>query len=361
MRHAAKKEPRIGRGRLLILSLGLIVMAAVITPVSVVLTSDNSKPPVAASDTKAHCITLGFVGGRLNQSMVSAANALTGNTYNCLSTFANPAPSWTAWEQPWMFSTPSDGWDAWLAANPKHQAIVGIDLIPQEVVTNGNPLTWEQACAAGKYDQHATRLAQNLVSYGAGRVVIRLGIEANGAWEADYVGTTPAEMSAWAQCYDHEVSAMRAVTGANFLFVWNPNICTADIPINKWYPGNAYVDIIGADAYDLDCTTHQTVAQEGWKAYAQDTAANTPNDPNFPSLANIVAFASANHKPLSFPEWGIGTGKPDDVAYVNGLAQIFKSSTNFSFESYFDENRDNIAPLGPTIPNATAAYAKNFK
>ena len=42
-------------------------------------------------------------------------------------------------------------------------------------------------CAAGSYNQYATTLAQNLVSYGAGNIVIRLGTEANGTWEADYV------------------------------------------------------------------------------------------------------------------------------------------------------------------------------
>ncbi len=31
-------------------------------------------------------------------------------------------------------------------------------------------------------------LAKNLVSYGAGDIVIRLGTEANGSWEADYIG-----------------------------------------------------------------------------------------------------------------------------------------------------------------------------
>jgi hypothetical protein len=297
----------------------------------------------------------------LNQSEIAAANELTNITYNCLSTFANPAPDWTAWEAPWMFSTTSDGWDSWLKANPAHQAVVGIDLIPQSVSNNNkNPLTWEQACAAGSYDAHATALAENLVSYGAGSIVIRLGIEANGSWEADYVGSTAAEMSDWAKCYDNEVSTMRAVPGAHFLFVWNPNVCTANLPLNAWYPGNSYVDIIGIDAYDQDCSTQKTVSQEGWAAYSTDSASNPKNDPNFPSLDNIEAFATANDKPLSFPEWGINSGKSDDSQYVTDMAQFFNND-QFSFESYFDTNDDGIAPLGSTIPNATAAYSQAFK
>src|SRR3984957_2068870 len=128
---------------------------------------------ITAGDSKANCITLRFPGGVLTPSMVSAVTDLTGVTYNCLSTFANPMPTWSDWEQPWMFATVSDGWGAWLAGRHPHPAIVGIDLTPQSVSNNKNPLTWEQACAAGSYDTHATKLAQNLVSYGAGKVVIR--------------------------------------------------------------------------------------------------------------------------------------------------------------------------------------------
>ena len=316
---------------------------------------------ITAGDSKANCIILDFPGGVLDQSVVSAASSLTGVTYNCLGTFANPTPTWADWETPWMFSTTSDGWDSWLKANPAHQAVVGMDLIPQSVSNNNNnPLTWEQACASGSYDEHATALAENLVSYGAGSIVIRLGVEANGNWEADYVGTTTQEMNDWAQCYDNEVTAMRAVPGADFLFVWNPNVCTADLPLGEWYPGNSYVDIIGVDAYDEDCSTLKTVSEEGWAAYSTDSAANTPNDPSFPSLDNIEAFAAANGKPLSFPEWGLEAGMSDDATYVADMGQMF-SQDDFSFESYFDTNSDGIAPLGSTIPNATSAYSQAFK
>jgi Glycosyl hydrolase family 26 len=315
---------------------------------------------ITAGDSKAHCITPNFPGGVLDQSVISKASSLTGISYNCLETFANPMPTWDDWEAPWMFSTTSDGWDAWLAANPAHQVVMGMDLIPQSVSDNTNPLTWEQPCAAGAYNQYATALAQNLVSYGAGSIVIRLGIEANGNWEADYVGSTTQEMNDWAQCFDNEVTAMRAVPGTSFLFVWNPNACTANLPLSGWYPGNSYVDIIGVDAYDEDCSTLKTVSQEGWAAYATNSATNNPNDPNFPSLDNIAAFAASHGKSLSFPEWGIDSGLPDDATYVADMAQIISQRT-FSFESYFDTNDHGIVPLGPAIPNATAAYSQAFK
>jgi hypothetical protein len=315
---------------------------------------------VTAGDSKANCISLRFYEGVLTQSIVSAATSVTGVTFNCLETFANPMPTWADWETPWMFSTRGDNYDSWLAASSAHQVVMGMDLIPQSVQDNDNPLTWEQPCDAGSYDGYATTLAKNLLSYGAGGIVIRLGIEANGSWEADYTGSTTTELNDWAKCFDNEVTAMRSVPGTHFLFVWNPNICTQDFPLDQWYPGNSYVDIIGADAYDQDCGTLKSVSQEGWSAYANDSSANTPNNPNFPSINNIEAFAVANGKPMSFPEWGLAAGLPDDSGYVADMGQMFNND-DFSFQSYFDDGNDGIATLGPDIPNATAAYSKAFK
>ena len=316
----------------------------------------NTNGVITTGDSKAHCIAPNLYEGILTQSVLAEVANATGITFNCISGFANPSATWQVWETPWMFSTVADNWDSWLK-NPAHQAVMSIDLIPQTLMDKGNPLTWEQACAAGDYDKYATILAKNLVSYGAGGIAIRLGPEANGDWETDFVGTTSAEMTAWAQCFDHEVSAMRAASGAHFLFIWNPNVCTANLPISRWYPGNSYVDIIGVDAYDADCETLNTVGQEGWTAYSTDNAASGSKNSDFPSLVNFASFAAAHGKPLSLPEWGLGKG--DDPAYVTDLMQMFKND-NFAYECYFDTNDFGIAKLGPAIPGATAAYSKAF-
>jgi hypothetical protein len=346
---------RVGRRPLPVFA-GILAVLGI--PMLLMPANGESGATITAGDSKAHCITLGFPDGVLSQSMITAVGDLTGVTYNCLSVFGDPTSTWGAWETPWMFSTPSDGWNAWLAESPTHQVVVGMDLIPQSVSDNNDPLTWEQPCASGNYDQYATALAKNLVSYGAGNIVIRLGVEANGNWEDDYVGSTAPEMNAWATCYDNEVAAMRAVSGAHFLFVWNPNVCSFDLPLSEWYPGNSYVNIIGVDAYDIDCDTLKSVSQEGWAAYHTDSSDST-GDNNFPSLANIEAFAVANGKPLSFPEWGLLTGMPDDPTYVTDMGQMFNDE-NFSFESYFDNRTDGVAPLGSAIPNATIAYVLAF-
>ena len=98
---------------------------------------------ITAGDSKAHCITLRFTYGQLDQSEISAVTNLTGVTYNCVELFANPMPTWAEWETPWMFSDISDGWDAWLDTNPAHQVVMGMDLIPQSVSNNDDPLSWK--------------------------------------------------------------------------------------------------------------------------------------------------------------------------------------------------------------------------
>lgn len=318
-----------------------------------------SSSTITPGDSKANCIYANFPGG-LDQSTINGITDLTGVTYNCVSTFANPVASWTLWEQPWMFIHANEGYSPWLAANPKHQIVMAMDLIPKSVSDNSDPDSWEQPCAGGDFNRYATTLAKNLVSYGAGNIIIRLGPEANGPWEADYIGTTSSEMANWAKCYANEVTAMRVVAGANFLFVWNPNICANNIPLSAWYPGNSYVDIIGADAYDKDCESLKTVGQEGWEAYDTDGSSPTSADAGFPSLANIESFAVANGKPMSFPEWGIDSDGGDDPAYVTDMLRMFHDD-DFAYQSYFDNGSDGIAQLGSSIPAATAGYAQAFK
>ena len=349
---------------------GLLPLLAVLVPFQAQAATAGT---ITAGNSKANCVAIAGgeddgQGGAFSQSNLTAAETATRVTFNCLTTFVNPVDDWADWATPWVFSNDyagSGNWARWLAASPSHQMILGVDLIPQSAPgntenPNGNtsdPLEWERACAAGQYDSHATQLAKNLVAYGAfangSPLVVRLGIEANGNWEADYVGGTAAEAADWAKCYDKEVTAMKAVAGTHFLFVWNPNACYSSAQnapaLSAWYPGNAYVSVIGADDYDTDCTNNKTVAQEGWAAYASAGK---------PSLDSIKNFATAKGKPIALPEWGLPSGD-DDPAYVGGIGHLV-ANNDVAYQSYFDTNDDGIATLGSDIPKSTATYEKEF-
>ena len=162
---------RVARRPLSVLA-GILVVSGM--PMLLAPANGASVATITAGDSKAHCIDLRFPGGDLSQSTITAASDVTGVTYNCLSIFAGPTATWDQWENPWMLST--QGWDTWLTESSAHQIVMGMDLIPQSDSDNIYPLSWEQPCANGSYDRYATALAQNLVSNGAGNIVIRLGV-----------------------------------------------------------------------------------------------------------------------------------------------------------------------------------------
>jgi beta-mannanase len=221
-------------------------------------------------------------------------------------------------------------------------------MIPSNLADINNPLSWEQSCAAGDYNSYATQLGENLVAAGLQNSVIRLGSEANGTWEADFIGTTITEQNLWASCFDNEVTALRQASGEHFLIDWNINACVENVPYANYYPGNAYVNIMGLDFYDVSCATPTTAA----------SFSSLLNEPA--GLAAFEAFANAQGKPMSFPEWGLETAPGgDDPGYVDGIGSAV-ANQNFAFQAYFDTVDGNTMTLGADTPLSVAAYAKWF-
>jgi hypothetical protein len=284
--------------------------------------------------------------------LLAQDQAYTGVDYNCVETFSNADPTWADWVNPWIASPTGAPFDAWVAADPTHHSLIDTqDLIPGSEATNPN---WRAECAAGDYNGYAAQFATTMVAAGLGYTVIRLAHEMNGDWYADNIGTTPDQWQQWVQCFDQEVIAMRSVAGCHFLFDWNINANYRDIPLADFYPGNAYVDIIGIDQYD---GTGVTIPAPGPTRFA--ALAAQPE-----GLDTIAAFAAAQGKPLSIPEWGTTTeganAGGDDASYVEGMA-AFIESHDVAYQSYFNANVDAILPLNPAVaPLTVAAYTAAF-
>ena len=237
---------------------------------------------------------------------------------------------------------------AWEAANPTGRTIIDTqNLIPDSEASNPN---WTAECAAGDYNTYAAEFAQNMVKGGLGNSVIRLGHEMNGTWYNDSLGTTQAQWTKWDQCWDQEVTAMRAVPGSHLLFDWNVNANYRDFPLADIYPGDAYVDIIGIDAYDDTGLSIPAVGKPGRFA----ALAAEPD-----GLNEVAAFAAAHNKPLSIPEWGTVSTQGDDAAYVTAIAN-FVATHDVAYQSWFNGG-DTIYPLDPTqAPLSVAAYIAAF-
>ena len=192
-------------------------------------------------------------------------------------------------------------------------------------------------------------LGTNLVAAGLGNSVIRLGAEMNGNWEADFMGTTTQEQSLWATCFANEVTALRTATSENFLIDWDVNGGKGGYPYANFYPGNAYVDVMGLDLYDVDSNTPNT----------STTFSALANEPY--GLNDFEAFAAAQGKPMSFPEWGLSSvPSGDDPGYIDGMASTVANG-NFAFETYFDAAGGNALALGSsTTPLSLGAYQDWF-
>jgi len=296
---------------------------------------------VTAGDSKTDCIYAAL------GTALSDAETATGVTFNCISAYATGTSSWTAWEQPWV-GAPSSGYAAWLGTDPGQRTLVlALDLVPSNEDANAD---WRGQCAQGQFASYATALGGYLVSAGLGDAVVRLAPEMDGSWVADNIGTTAGEWNNWAICFQKTAAAMKAVAGAHFLFDWNVNAGYEVIPPADYYPGNAYVDIVGVDAYDESPIQLPPVGSpKRWPVLTEEPL----------GLDQLDAFAVAHHKPLSIPEWGTLSTHGDDGAYVAAMGH-FVATHDVAYQSWYDAGDNHIFTLGAGAPKTLAAYVKAF-
>jgi Glycosyl hydrolase family 26 len=209
------------------------------------------------------------------------------------------------------------------------------------------------AGAAGDYDPCFKNLAQKMVAAGDGAATIRLGWEFNGTWFPWSVSPRAGnsdDATEFVADWRHIVTLMRSASGSHFKFDWTVNNGSSDINPTTAYPGDAYVDFVGVDAYD-----------EGW--------ANNGGPIVDPSLRwNQIAgqqyglnywaaFARSHGKQVSVPEWGLVTNNPngggDDPTYIRNMYQWFKQNQP-AYETYFDA-RGSVMSV-QTTPLAAAQY-----
>jgi len=115
--------------------------------------------------------------------------------------------------------------------------------------------------------------------------------------------------------------------------VWNPQgFGDPDIPGNSaqaYYPGDAYVDVVGDDLYDI-------------RGKAEWDAAN-------------ALYKAHPGKPFSFPEWGLWG--IDDPAFVKTMGQFVRTHRRTEMLAYFESVPGSIFDLA-TKPASKAAYRR---
>jgi hypothetical protein len=123
------------------------------------------------------------------------------------------------------------------------------------------------------------------------------------------------------------------VSNPELRVIWNPQGYGApDIPANSaqaYYPGDAYVDVVGNDLYD-----------QGFKAEWDEAEA---------------LYRAHPSKPYAFPEWGLWD--IDDPAFVGRMAKFVRTHPRVELIAYFDAKSGSTWDLA-SKPKARAAYRR---
>jgi hypothetical protein len=207
-----------------------------------------------------------------------------------------------------------------------------------------------QACANGTYNSYWRQFGTNISAYGLGNSIIRLGWEFNGNWYI-WQASNPA---VWVKCWQQIVTSARA-TAPGLQWDWNVNrgVSAGLADPTQAYPGDAYVDTVGVDSYDM---WPPATTSAGWNTQLNGTQ----------GLLYWLNFAKAHGKQFAVPEWGnmTGGGNPggDDPAYVNDMLGFFQAhSAILAWESNFQApSTGGIYGAGSSVPNASTAYKAGF-
>lgn len=216
--------------------------------------------------------------------------------------------------------------------------------------------------ALGQNDAFLIRLNSVIASWPGDRFYVRPFPEMNAYWEANCAynangaprggahttawnrkalariaivlrgGTQAALDAKLARLGLPSVSQDLPVTTPKLRIVWNPQGFGApDLPGNSaqaYYPGDAYVDVVGDDLYDMP--GHGATWAAAQKLYAAHPS-----------------------KPFAFPEWGLWG--IDDPQFVRDMAQFVRGHRRTEFISYFEGKPGSVWDLA-TKPRSRAAY-----
>jgi hypothetical protein len=208
----------------------------------------------------------------------------------------------------------------------------------------------ERDCATGDYDQYWHRFGVNLLRYGRGDAIVRLGWEFNGDWYDWY----PRDVDTWKTCYQRTVTAIRSVA-PDVRIDWTMTMHRDTLPgggdVWSAYPGDAYVDIIGIDYYDMSPPAPD---EDTW-----DQLCTAPS-----GLCTVIAAARAHGKTFSVPEWGVASGSgggADNPFFVEKMYDTFRANAGvLAYEAYYSNAEPDNVRSSLHDPDLNPASASTY-
>jgi hypothetical protein len=302
------------------------------------------------------------------------------------------------------------GWQAWSnASSPDAKTMTPVIALPMTSTAAGSPSADQmyKNFAAGGYDTVISRMVQAWAQSGFTTQYWRPGWEMNLSDMPSYEGNDAATQADWLAAYRHIYTVLHAAGqeyGVNIQVIWNPgitNYSAAGVATQTAYPGNQYVDIIGADVYGDVYPYGEPTALYDWDKSGQvlnsshpvyDTSlaewASDPvnlthyytdpastqwsldgSDGRSLSLQNLIDFAKAQGKPIAITEAGAGNtadgaGVPDNPTFVQWLYDtLTNSGVAVSFVNIWDSNGGGTYQFtspSDDKPLEAAAWAEYF-
>jgi Ca-dependent carbohydrate-binding module xylan-binding/Glycosyl hydrolase family 26 len=302
--------------------------------------------------------------------------------------------SWTAWS--WAMTG-----NNYVGPGSGTIPVIGVPMAS----TAGSNDAWEtvdqfyQQIIAGEYDADYSGIVQAWAAQGYTTMEVRIGYEFNGNFMAWAPGnsSSPTVNADFVAAWQHIANILHAAGQADGITVetvWNPDEIGSDTTNpTALYPGNQYVDIIGTDVYsptypnDLteynanggetgqasNATTwaESITNREHWWQYPDANQWSPTGTGGGWSLANSVAFAQQQGKPLAIEETGAGgngtnLGPSDDPAFPQWLASELQQAeaqgvTIQNVDIWATDQSDgNWGFLDGEKPEEAQAWASNF-
>jgi len=280
----------------------------------------------------------------------------------------NQAGVYVDWGSPWGRESNVEAFETWLG----RKGLLALDYLPGDTWSNmaatvkwlpgywwqGNPdrkVVWSIALtvsgtsltqvASGEQDETFTTIADTL-AHANPNAIIRIGWEANGDWFA--WSAANGQQANYIAAFQHVVGIFRKAS-PGFLIDWCVNIGRVNVPADQIYPGDQYVDIIGMDIYDKDPLS-QIDAKAAWQNYLTSSY----------GLTWHRDFAAQHHKPMSYPEWGMGE-RGDNPYFISSMAN-WMASNNVVYNDYWNTNASYPGMISTgQYPKAAKEFQKDFR
>jgi Glycosyl hydrolase family 26 len=188
----------------------------------------------------------------------------------------------------------------------------------------------------GSQDAKIKAMNAALAAYG-GPVLFRWDWEMNGDW---YPWGGASHAKEWVAAYRHLHDTM---TAPNVSWVWNPNIYYPNVAAGPgvpadptaWYPGDAYVDWMGADGYSFHGESFKSVFEPTYKLFQK----------------------LAPDKPIILPEWAASNNTGKKTSFIREAFEL--TPTQFPAIKAMVYYNDTTASSGYDWPIESLAGAES--